>query len=78
MSFYKEIKGLDFTTGSPRGVPASLDEAFGRLMSQNEWLVALVVIRLEPQTAKNSNSISWPMEFVARVVMDRVLPTLRQ
>ena len=36
MSFYKEIKGLDFTIGSPRGVPASLDEAFGRLLPQNE------------------------------------------
>jgi hypothetical protein len=36
MSFYKEIKGLDFTIGSPRGIPASLDEAFGRVLSPNE------------------------------------------
>jgi hypothetical protein len=36
MSFYKETKGLDFTIGSPRGVPASLDEAFGRPLETNE------------------------------------------
>ena len=36
MSYYKEIKGLDFTIGSPRGVPTSLDEAFGRVLSNNE------------------------------------------
>jgi cytochrome c554/c'-like protein len=36
MSFYNEIKGLDFTIGSPRLVPASLEEAFGRLLSKNE------------------------------------------
>jgi len=36
MSFYNETKGLDFTIGSPRGVPASLEEAFGRLLSNNE------------------------------------------
>ena len=36
MSFYNETKGLDFTIGSPRGVPASLEEAFGRLLTNNE------------------------------------------
>jgi len=36
MSFYNQTKGLDFTIGSPRGVPASLEEAFGRLLSNNE------------------------------------------
>ena len=36
ISYYKEIKGLDFTIGSPRGVPASLDEAFGRVLSNTE------------------------------------------
>jgi hypothetical protein len=36
VSFDKEIKGLDFTIGSPRKVPASLDQAFGRLLSSDE------------------------------------------
>jgi Cytochrome c554 and c-prime len=36
VSFYKEIKGLDFTTGSSREVPTSLVEAFGRVMSNHE------------------------------------------
>jgi hypothetical protein len=36
ISFYKEIKGLDFTIGSPRRVPASLDEAFGRVLTTQE------------------------------------------
>ncbi len=36
VSFYDETKGLDFTIGSPRGIPATLDEAFGRLLSMNE------------------------------------------
>jgi hypothetical protein len=36
VSFYNETKGLDFTIGSPRGVPSSLEEAFGRLISANE------------------------------------------
>ena len=36
MSFYNETKGLDFTIGSPRGIPTSLEEAFGRLLSNNE------------------------------------------
>jgi cytochrome c554/c'-like protein len=36
MSFYNQTKGLDFTIGSPRGVPASLEEAFGRVLSNNE------------------------------------------
>lgn len=38
MSFYNETKGLDFTIGSPRGVPASLEEAFGRELSNIELL----------------------------------------
>jgi hypothetical protein len=36
ISFYNEIKGLDFTIGSQRSVPANLDEAFGRLLSARE------------------------------------------
>src|SRR6266511_385882 len=36
VSFYNETKGLDFTTGSPRTVPPSLDEAFGHLLSNSE------------------------------------------
>jgi Cytochrome c554 and c-prime len=36
VSFYNEPKALDFTIGSPRGVPASLTEAFGRLLSDDE------------------------------------------
>ena len=36
VSFYRETKGLDFTTGSPRVVPASLEEAFGHLLSNKE------------------------------------------
>ncbi len=32
VSFYDEIKGLDFTLGSPHGSAKSLEEAFGRLM----------------------------------------------
>lgn len=36
VSFYNEPKALDFTIGSPRGVPPSLIEAFGRLLSEQE------------------------------------------
>lgn len=36
VSFYSEPKTLDFTIGAPRGVPASLDAAVGRLLSANE------------------------------------------
>jgi hypothetical protein len=36
VSFYNETKGLDFTVGSPRGVPESLEEAFGRVLEPNE------------------------------------------
>jgi len=36
VSFYKESKSLDFTIGAPRGVPASLSDAVGRLLSANE------------------------------------------
>ena len=36
MSFYNETKALDFTVGSPRGVPATLTEAFGRELQQTE------------------------------------------
>ena len=32
VSFYNDIKGLDFTLGSPRGAAKSLEEAFGRIM----------------------------------------------
>ena len=36
VSFYNEIRGLDFTIGASRAVPASLDEALGRKLSDNE------------------------------------------
>jgi hypothetical protein len=36
VSFYAESKSLDFTIGAPRGVPASLTDAVGRLLSANE------------------------------------------
>lgn len=36
VSFYNEAKGLDFTIGAPRGVPASLTDAVGRLLTANE------------------------------------------
>jgi cytochrome c554/c'-like protein len=36
VSFYTETKGLDFTVGAPRGVPASLTDAVGRLLTDNE------------------------------------------
>ena len=36
VSFYNEPKALDFTIGAPRMVPASLNDAFGRLLSASE------------------------------------------
>jgi hypothetical protein len=36
VSFFKEIKGLDFTMGYPTTVPPSLDEAAGRAISVDE------------------------------------------
>jgi hypothetical protein len=36
VSFYSEIKGLDFTIGSARDVPTSLEEAFGRKLEMSE------------------------------------------
>lgn len=36
VSFYSKTKGLDFTTGAARTVPASLTDAVGRLMAPNE------------------------------------------
>ena len=36
VSFYKETKALDFTVGAPRGVPQSLAEAVGHLLSAKE------------------------------------------
>lgn len=36
VSFYSGTKGLDFTTGSPRVVPSSLEEAFGHQLSDTE------------------------------------------
>jgi cytochrome c554/c'-like protein len=38
VSYYNEIKGLDFTIGAARTVPASLKEALGRRMSKNDTL----------------------------------------
>ena len=36
VSFYNEIKGLDFTIGAVRGVPPSLKRALGRRLPDNE------------------------------------------
>ena len=36
VSFYSEPKALDFTIGTPRGVPTSLTGAVGRLLTANE------------------------------------------
>src|SRR4030095_3189748 len=36
VSFYSESKALDFTVGAPRGVPESLTEAVGHLLSAKE------------------------------------------
>jgi len=36
LSFYNEIRGLDFTIGAARGVPPSLKHALGRRLSDNE------------------------------------------
>lgn len=38
VSFYNEIRGLDFTIGAPRTVPPSLKQALGRRLSENETL----------------------------------------
>lgn len=38
VSFYQEIKGLDFTIGQPRLAPVSLREALGRRLSRTETL----------------------------------------
>ena len=38
LSFYNEIRGLDFTIGAPRTVPPSLKQALGRRLSDNETL----------------------------------------
>ena len=36
VSFYNELRGLDFTIGAPRTVPESLKKALGRRLSENE------------------------------------------
>jgi len=36
VSFYNEIKGLDFTIGAARGIPPSLKQAVGRRLPDNE------------------------------------------
>jgi nitrate/TMAO reductase-like tetraheme cytochrome c subunit len=36
VSFYNEVKGLDFTIGAARTVPESLKKALGRRLSENE------------------------------------------
>jgi len=36
VSFYNEIRGLDFTIGAARSVPLSLKQALGRRLSDNE------------------------------------------
>src|SRR6476659_4496032 len=36
VSFYSEPKALDFTIGAPRGIPKSLNDAAGRLLSAKE------------------------------------------
>lgn len=36
LSYYNEIKGLDFTIGAPRTVPESLKKAVGRRLTEND------------------------------------------
>jgi hypothetical protein len=36
VSYYREVGGLDFTIGAPRGVPESLQKALGRRLGQSE------------------------------------------
>jgi mono/diheme cytochrome c family protein len=36
VSYYNEVKGLDFTIGAPRTVPESLNKAIGRRLSDSE------------------------------------------
>jgi hypothetical protein len=36
VSYYREIGGLDFTIGTPRGVPESLQKAMGRRLGETE------------------------------------------
>jgi hypothetical protein len=36
ISFYSESKALDFTVGAPRGIPESLTDAVGQLLSAKE------------------------------------------
>jgi len=36
VSYYREIGGLDFTIGAPRGVPESLQKALGRRLGETE------------------------------------------
>jgi hypothetical protein len=36
VSYYKEVGGLDFTIGAPRGVPESLQKALGRRLGETE------------------------------------------
>jgi len=38
VSYFKEVGGLDFTIGAARAVPASLNKAIGRRLSDNETL----------------------------------------
>ena len=34
VSYYREVSGLDFTIGAPRGVPESLQKALGRRLGE--------------------------------------------
>ena len=36
VSYYREVGGLDFTIGAPRGVPESLQKALGRRLGESE------------------------------------------
>lgn len=38
VSFYNEIRGLDFTIGAPRTAPGSIKEALGRRLSKDDTL----------------------------------------
>jgi hypothetical protein len=38
VSYYKDIRGLDFTVGTLRTIPASIQKALGRRLSENETL----------------------------------------
>jgi hypothetical protein len=76
VSFYSEPKGLDFTIGAPRGVPASLNDAVGRLLTANE--VASCFSCHATGAVVNGSQLRLDKlrtEYVAKLVMDQAVDT---